>query len=70
MFSLWKNLTDESTHLMVMKPLRFSIYSWIRFGKLRISRICPFQHPICKTEKETQMHRTDFWTRWEKVSVG
>ena len=26
--------------------------------------------PICKTEKETQMYRTDFWTLWEKASVG
>ena len=24
-------------------------------------------NPICRTEKETQMHRTDFWTLWEKV---
>ena len=24
---------------------------------------------ICKTEKETQMNRTDFWTLWE-VRVG
>ena len=23
-------------------------------------------NPICKTEKETQMYRTDFWTLWEK----
>ena len=27
-------------------------------------------NPICKTEKETQMYRTDFWTLWEKVRVG
>ena len=27
-------------------------------------------NPICKTEKETQMHRTDFWTLWEKARVG
>ena len=27
-------------------------------------------HPRCKTEKETQMYRTDFWTLWEKVRVG
>ena len=26
--------------------------------------------PICKTEKETQMYRTDFWTLWEKARVG
>ena len=25
---------------------------------------------ICKTEKETQMYRTDFWTLWEVVRVG
>ena len=25
---------------------------------------------ICKTEKETQMYRTDFWTLWEKARVG
>ena len=23
-----------------------------------------------KTEKETQMYKTDFWTLWEKVRVG
>ena len=27
-------------------------------------------NPICKTEKEIQMYRTDFWTLWEKVRVG
>ena len=27
-------------------------------------------NPICKTEKETQMYRTDFWALWEKVRVG
>ena len=27
-------------------------------------------NPTCKTEKETQMYRTDFWTLWEKVRVG
>ena len=27
-------------------------------------------NPICKTEKETQMHKTDFWTLWEKARVG
>ena len=26
--------------------------------------------PICKSEKETQMYRTDFWTLWEKARVG
>ena len=25
---------------------------------------------ICRTEKETQMYRTDFWTLWEKARVG
>ena len=28
------------------------------------------RHPICKTEKETQMYRTVFWTLWEKARVG
>ena len=27
-------------------------------------------NPICKTEKETQMYRTDFGTLWEKTRVG
>ena len=27
-------------------------------------------NPICKTEKETQVYRTDFWTLWEKARVG
>ena len=27
-------------------------------------------NPICRTEKETQMHRTDFWTLWEKARMG
>ena len=26
-------------------------------------------NPIYKTEKETQMYRTDFWTLWEKARV-
>ena len=30
-----------------------------------------FCHTLtCKTEKETQMYRTDFWTLWEKARVG
>ena len=27
-------------------------------------------NPVCKTEKETQIYRTDFWTLWEKARVG
>ena len=27
-------------------------------------------NPICRTEIETQMYRADFWTLWEKASVG
>ena len=27
-------------------------------------------NPICRTEKDTQMYRTDFWILWEKVRVG
>ena len=29
-----------------------------------------YDNPICKTEKEAQMYRTEFWTLWEKVRVG
>ena len=25
---------------------------------------------MCRTEKETQMYRTDFWTLWEEARVG
>ena len=25
---------------------------------------------MCKTAKETQIKRTDFWTLWEKARVG
>ena len=25
---------------------------------------------ICKTDKETQIQRTDIWTLWEKARVG
>ena len=40
-----------------------------------LMHICGIQkdgnnNPICKTDKETQMYRTDFWTLWEKVRVG
>ena len=40
-----------------------------------LTHICGIQkdgnsNPICKTGKETQMYRTDFWTLWEKVRVG
>ena len=24
-------------------------------------------NPVCKTSKETQIQRTDFWTLWEKA---
>ena len=27
-------------------------------------------NPICSTEKETQMYRTNFWTLWGKARVG
>ena len=35
-------------------------------GFRKMVMITPY---ICKTEKETQMYRTDFWTLWEKVRV-
>ena len=27
-------------------------------------------NPVCETAKETQMHRTVFWTLWERARVG
>ena len=27
-------------------------------------------NPICKTEKETQMYRIEFWTVWDKARRG
>ena len=36
----------------------------------RLVRKIGNDNPICKTEKETQMYRTDFWTLWEKARVG
>ena len=27
-------------------------------------------NPVCETAKETQMHRTVFWTLWERERVG
>ena len=36
------------------------IYGILKDGK---------DNPICKTEKETQMYRTDFGSLWEKARV-
>ena len=52
--------------------------TWISHGYTCVPHPDPPSHlplpgndtPICKTEKETQMYRTDFWTLWEKVRVG
>ena len=37
------------------------IYGILKYGN---------DNTICKTEKETQMYRTDFGTLWEKARVG
>ena len=39
-------------------------------GYLTIKLSLLNNNPICKTEKETQMYRTDSWTLWEKARVG
>ena len=48
--------------------LRSTLYSVLThiYGILKDGN----NNPICKTEKETQMYRTDFWTLWEKARVG
>ena len=57
---------------------RFLLF-WIRLCSYNIGtclisiRLCynnGNDNPICKTEKETQMYRTDSWTLWEKARVG
>ena len=43
------------------------------YSVVPISALQGFVHidnPTCKTEKETQMYRTDFGTLWEKARVG
>ena len=45
---------------------RYSILTHI----YRIKKKNGHSNPICKTEKETQMYITDFWTLWEKARVG
>ena len=44
---------------------QYSVLTYI-YGILKYGN----DNPICKTEKETQMYRTDFWTLWEKARVG
>ena len=46
-------------------PYKYSILTHI-YGILKDGN----NNPKCKTEKETQMYRTDFWTLWEKSRVG
>ena len=48
----------------------FIFISWRLITLQYCSGFCHTDNPICKTEKETQMYRTDFWTLREKVSVG
>ena len=39
-------------------------------GFFHVLAIINSDNPICRTEKETQMYRTEFWTLWEKARVG
>ena len=50
-----------SPALLLDTPLRMFHLYFFKMGN---------DNPICKTEKETQMYRTDFWTLGEKVRVG
>ena len=58
-------------------------YSWIQqkvlsiddYGNCFLTFLKIYNHyifplRICRTEKETQMYITDFWTLWEKARVG
>ena len=44
---------------------QYSILTYI-YGILKVGN----DNPICKTEKETQIYRTDLGTLWEKARVG
>ena len=42
----------------------------IRYTNAYIWNLDSNDNPVCKTAKETQMYRTDFWTMWERERVG
>ena len=47
-----------------IEKLHYSILTHI-YGILKDGN----DNPICKTEKETQIYRMDFWTLWAKAKV-
>ena len=52
------------------KAFLFFIF-FISWRLITLQYCSGFCHTLtCKTEKETQMYRTDFWTLWEKARVG
>ena len=72
-----KWLSEESLHIAEKKKGserqggNWKIKHWYNIlthicGILRDSN----NNPICKTEKETQMYRTNFWILWDKARVG
>ena len=55
---IWSEVSQKDKH---QYGILTHIYEILKGGN---------SNPICKTEKETQMYRTDFWTLWEKARVG
>ena len=61
----WMKLNPIIQSEVIQKEKQYSILTHI-YGIQKDDN----DDPMCKTAKETQMYRTDFWTLWEKVRVG
>ena len=61
-FTLYNGLQFHPSHYNWFKWTLFN--GWVIFHGVYVPQL------ICKTEKETQMYRTDLWTLWEKARVG
>ena len=59
-------LSPDNTHTAKVSQKDKGQYSALTHGIQKDGN----DNPICKTEKETQMYRTDFGTLWEKARVG
>ena len=52
------------------KPLQYCKVISLKLMKINGGKKDGNDNRICKTEQETQMYRTDFWTLREKARVG
>ena len=67
-YMAWTNIILESNffQLKKLRCLKRSDWCLWKSFKFKSKQI----YVLCKTEKETQMYRTEFWTLWEKARVG